>query len=71
MQVNKHNYPNTKHKGDVTDVKGVDLPKIDLLIGGSSCKDLSCLKNGKGLQGEKSKLLFEYGRLLKECLIVS
>ena len=67
MQVTKHNYPNTKHIGDVTDVKGADLPKIDLLIGGSPCQDLSCLKNGKGLQGEKSKLLFEYVRLLKEC----
>jgi len=67
VQVTKHNYPNTKHIGDVTKVKGVDLPKIDLLIGGSPCQELSCLKNGNGLQGEKSKLLFEYVRLLKEC----
>lgn len=67
MQVTKHNYPNTKHIGDATKVKGVDLPKIDLLIGGSPCQDLSCLKNGNGLQGEKSKLLFEYVRLFKEC----
>ena len=29
IQVTKHNYPNTKHIGDVTKVRGVELPKID------------------------------------------
>ena len=52
IQVTKYNYPNTKHIGDVTQVKGADLTKIDLLIGGSPCQDLSCLKNGNGLQGK-------------------
>lgn len=37
IQVAKHNYPNTQHIGDVTQVKGADLPEIDLLIGGSPC----------------------------------
>lgn len=42
--------------------------KIDLIIGGSPCQDLSIAKSGwKGLQGEKSGLFFEYVRLLKEC----
>lgn len=39
---------------------------IDLLIGGSPCQDLSCAKNGgKGLNGEKSGLFYEYVRILK------
>ena len=37
IKVTQHNYPNTKQIGDVTQVKGEDLPKIDLLIGGSPC----------------------------------
>ena len=37
IQCTKDNFPNTKHIGDVTKVKGQDLPKIDLLIGGSPC----------------------------------
>ena len=31
IQVTQKNYPNTKQIGSVTDVKGEDLPKIDLL----------------------------------------
>ena len=43
------------------------MDKIDLLIGGSPCQDFSLLKaNGKGLRGEKSKLFYEYLRILKE-----
>jgi len=64
MQVTKHNYPNTKHIGDVTQVKGSDLPKIDLCIGGSPCQDLSGLKHGEGLDGEKSKLLYVFAELM-------
>lgn len=41
---------------------------IDLLIGGSPCQDLSIAKgNGKGLDGEKSGLFYEYVRILKEA----
>ncbi len=41
--------------------------KIDLLIGGSPCQDLSIAKkNRKGLDGERSGLFWEYVRLLKE-----
>ena len=37
IKVTQHNYPSTIQIGDVTKVKGEDLPKIDLLIGGSPC----------------------------------
>lgn len=43
------------------------LPKIDLLIGGSPCQDLSISNvwtEKKGLEGEKSKLFYEYARIL-------
>ena len=78
IKVTMNNYPNTIQIGDVTKVSYKDgvlyteegnfiVGKIDLLIGGSPCQDFSILKaNGKGLEGDKSKLFYEYLRLLKE-----
>lgn len=67
MQVTKHNYPNTKHIGDVTKVKGDTLPKIDLLIGGSPCQGFSFAGKRLNFKDQRSKLFFEFVRLLKEC----
>ena len=61
------NYPDIIQLGDIKNIKGKNLPKIDLLIGGSPCQDLSISKkNRQGLKGERSKLFYEYVRLLKE-----
>jgi DNA (cytosine-5)-methyltransferase 3A len=65
IAVTMHNYPNTIQLGSVCDVKASNLPKIDLLIGGSPCQSISNLGDGSGLDG-KSGLFFEYVRLLKE-----
>jgi len=66
IQVTKHNYPNTKHIGDVTKVKGDDLPKIDLLIGGSPCQGFSFAGKKLNFDDPRSKLFFEFVRLLEE-----
>lgn len=67
IKLTQHNYPNTIQIGDVTKVFAKDLPKIDLLIGGSPCQDFSSAnKEKKGLEGIKSGLFYEYLRLLKE-----
>jgi len=59
--VTKLNFPDTIALGDVTKVNFEMLPKIDFLIGGSPCTDLSFAKgNGKGLEGEQSKLFYKY-----------
>jgi DNA (cytosine-5)-methyltransferase 3A len=49
------------------DVRSVGfIPKVDLLIGGSPCQDLSIAKHGrKGLDGDRSGLFWEYVRILK------
>lgn len=65
IQVTQKNYPNTIQLGDVTQVNGSNLPKIDLLIGGSPCQSFSNAGNGKGFDG-KSGLFLEYVRILKE-----
>lgn len=65
IKVTQHNYPNTTQLGSVLNVKGCDLPKIDLLIGGSPCQSFSNAGKGEGFDG-KSGLFWEYVRILKE-----
>ena len=61
LKVTMSNYPNTIQLGDVTKHETWDLPKIDLLIGGSPCQSLSITqsKTRQNLDG-KSKLFFEF-----------
>ena len=70
IKVAMKNYPDTIQLGNVITVDGFSLPKIDLLIGGSPCQDLSNYKydrnDVKGLEGRKSSLFYHYVRLLKE-----
>lgn len=69
ISVTQENYPETIQLGSVLDVKGQELPKIDLLIGGSPCQNISVAmakKHRKGLEGDKSSLFYEYYRLLEE-----
>lgn len=67
MQVTQKNFPNTIQLGDVTKVKGADLPKIDLIIGGSPCQGFSFAGKGLNFEDPRSKLFFEFVRLIKEC----
>lgn len=65
IKVALKNFPSTKQLGDVKSIKEDTIKEpIDLLIGGSPCTDLSIAKKGrKGLEGEHSKLFFEYIRV--------
>lgn len=67
IQISTKNYPDTKHIGSVVDVKASDLPKIDLLIGGSPCQGFSFAGKQLNFEDERSRLFFEFVRLLKEC----
>lgn len=70
IKVTQKNFPKTIQLGSVIDIKAESLPKIDLLIGGSPCQDLSNYKYDrgevKGLDGEKSSLFYYFVRLLRE-----
>lgn len=37
IKVTQSNFPNTIQLGDIRNIKGIDLPKIDLLLAGSPC----------------------------------
>jgi len=41
ISITQKNFPKTIHLGDVRDINTQDLPKIDLLMGGSPCTDIS------------------------------
>lgn len=67
IKATETNFPDVIQHGDVTiedftKYKG----KIDLLIGGSPCTNLSMAGNGQGLKGSQSKLFYEYARAIKE-----
>jgi DNA-cytosine methyltransferase len=66
IKITQKNYPNTIQIGDVTKVKGSDLPKIDLLIGGSPCQGFSMAGKQLNFDDPRSALFFEYVRLLNE-----
>ena len=67
IKVTQANYPNTAQLGDVRNVKATELPKIDLLIGGSPCQGFSFSGKQLNFEDPRSALFFEFVRLLKEC----
>lgn len=66
IQVTQKNYPGTKQLGGVTEVTADNLPEIDLLIGGSPCQGFSFAGKQLNFDDPRSKLFFEYVRLLEE-----
>ena len=65
IKVTQHNHPNTIQLGSITELKGSNLPKIDLLFGGSPCQSFSSAGTRSGFDG-KSGLFWEYVRVLNE-----
>jgi site-specific DNA-cytosine methylase len=66
MKVAKANYPDIQHLGDVRSVITDDLPDIDLLIGGSPCQGFSFAGRHLNFEDQRSRLFFEYVRILEE-----
>jgi site-specific DNA-cytosine methylase len=65
IKVTMKNYPNTIQLGSIIDLKAEDLPKIDLLFGGSPCQSFSRAGNNTGFDGS-SRLFWEFVRVLNE-----
>lgn len=66
IQVTQNNYPNTIQLGDIREIKGDNLSNIDVLIGGSPCQGFSIAGKKLNFEDERSKLFFEYVRILQE-----
>lgn len=69
IQVTQTNYPNTHQLGDVTKVSALDLPALDIVIGGSPCQGFSFAGKQLNFEDPRSKLFFEFVRLLKEARV--
>jgi DNA (cytosine-5)-methyltransferase 1 len=67
IAVYKHQFPTSTYVGSVTNVRGADLPRIDLITFGSPCQDFSVAGKRKGMEGERSSLILEAIRLIREC----
>lgn len=66
IEVTKLRFPDMLHVGDITKLKGAELPPVDIVCGGSPCQDLSVAGKRAGLQGERSGLFMEQIRIVKE-----
>ena len=66
IKLTQHHYPDTIQVGDVTKWKEWDIEwdKIDLVLSGSPCQDLSIAGKRKGLEGERSSLFWVFVDIL-------
>ena len=55
-----------QHYGDITKIRGAEVPIVDVVTGGSPCQDLSVAGKRAGLAGERSGLFMEQIRIIKE-----
>ena len=69
IKVTQANFPDTIQLGDVTQVRATALPPIDLLVGGSPCQGFSQAGQGANFDDPRSKLFWQYVRLLKEVRV--
>ena len=60
IKITQKNYPNTIQLGDVKNWKSWDLPKIDLVIGGSPCQGFSFAGKQLNFEDPRSKLFFDF-----------
>lgn len=65
IAVTQRKFPETVQIGDARYASLDYLFDIDLLLGGSPCQDLTFTRKGAGLNGEKSKLFFEFAKAKK------
>ena len=70
IEIARKNFQNTVHLGDVQDIlkfwKHNKFPKIDLLMGGSPCQGFSFAGKQLNFSDPRSKLFFEFVRIMKE-----
>ena len=66
IKLTEKKFPNDIFLGAIEDIQLNKLPKIDLLIGGSPCQDISNAYKGKGLKGIRSSLFYKFVQIKKK-----
>ena len=64
----RRHWPGIPIYEDIRELRGADLPPVDVLCGGFPCQDVSLAAAGKrkGITGKRSGLWHEYARLIEE-----
>ena len=67
MEISAANWPDIVQLGDVKHIKAADLPKIDLVIGGSPCQGFSRAGRHLNFDDPRSALFLSFRGLLQNC----
>ena len=62
----KKHWPKVHRERDIRECSASNLERVDCIIGGFPCQDISYAGRGAGLDGERSRLFFEAVRLVRE-----
>ena len=67
IELTQHHFPDTIQVGDVTKWRewNIDWSKIDLILSGSPCQDLSAAGKQSGISGSRSSLFFLFVEILE------
>ena len=65
IMVVKKRFPDTIFLGDIRNIKGEDLPRIDIMFGGSPCQNLSGAGNKDGMSTETGDKMLSYASYKK------
>jgi DNA (cytosine-5)-methyltransferase 3A len=66
IKISEKNWPDVIRLGDVKELSTSELPKIDLLIGGSPCQGFSRNGNCLNFDDSRSKLFFYFTEILQK-----
>jgi DNA (cytosine-5)-methyltransferase 1 len=62
----KHHHPDVPNFGSIIDLDIKSLPDVDIIMGGTSCQNFSYQGDRGGLKGSKSKLFYDFIRVIKQ-----
>lgn len=66
ISITKRHFPDMLHLGDITKLKGSEIPPVHIITFGSPCQNLSAIGFREGLAGSKSGLFYHAIRIIKE-----
>jgi len=62
-------FPNAKQLGDIRNINGAEIEPVDIVSGGFPCQDASVAGTRQGLSGERTSLIHEALRIIKEMRV--